>query len=257
MYRTLQRALEELGTHPQASGSDPAVLGFSMGGHWAMWLAQHPPPAVSAVVLYYAARSGDFTHMTAPVLTHFAETDEFVSPAARRTMEREITRRGLPYATYDYAGTGHWFAEPDQPAYDEIAAASRVRPNRGLPQGHRPPRTGVIRPDGGGRLDLRPRCRRDACFVVGDRGFEPLTPSVSRKCSTPELIARFRRCHGIRRARALCLRTCSGGGVTRWRWRRGRRVGSPARPGRSPPRPPRASRAPGTRRAGRREPRAR
>ena len=26
--------------------------------------------------------------------------------------------------------------------------------------------------------------------LVGDRGFEPLTPSASRKCSTPELIAR-------------------------------------------------------------------
>ena len=26
-------------------------------------------------------------------------------------------------------------------------------------------------------------------FVVGGRGFEPLTPSVSRKCSPPELTA--------------------------------------------------------------------
>jgi len=123
MYRTMQRALDELRVHPQASGSDPAVIGYSMGGHWAMWLAQHPPPAVSAVVLYYAARSGDCTNMTAPVLAHFAETDEFVSPAARRTMERAITRRGLPCTTYDYRGTGHWFAEADQPAFDASAAA--------------------------------------------------------------------------------------------------------------------------------------
>lgn len=122
MYRTLQRALTQLGTHPQASESHPAVIGFSMGGHWAMWLAQHPPPAVSAAVLYYSARAGDFTNMTSPVLAHYAETDEFVSSAARRKMEREIALRGLAYSAHRYPGTRHWFAEADHPAYDPAAA---------------------------------------------------------------------------------------------------------------------------------------
>jgi carboxymethylenebutenolidase len=122
MYRTLQRALVELGAHPQASGPDPAVLGFSMGGHWAIWLAQHPPPSVSAVVLYYAARSGDFTNMTSPVLAHFAETDEFVSHAAQRKMASELARRRLGCTIYGYPGTHHWFAEADHPAYDATAA---------------------------------------------------------------------------------------------------------------------------------------
>lgn len=89
-----------------------------------MWLAQHPPPAISAVVLYYAARSGDFTNMTSPVLAHFAETDEFVSPTAKRKMAREIARRALAYTTFDYPGTRHWFAEEDQPAYDATAAGA-------------------------------------------------------------------------------------------------------------------------------------
>jgi len=122
MYRTLQRALSELGSHPQATRSKPAVVGFSMGGHWAVWLAQHPPPAVSAVVLYYAARAGDFTNMSSPVLAHFAETDAFVTTAARRKMEGGIARRGLNYRAHDYPGTGHWFAEADHRAYEATAS---------------------------------------------------------------------------------------------------------------------------------------
>ncbi len=122
MYRTLQRALSQLGSHPQATRSSPAVVGFSMGGHWAMWLAQHPPPPVSAVVLYYSARAGDFTNMSSPVLAHFAETDAFVTTAARRKMEDGIARRGLNYGAHDYPGTGHWFAEADHRAYETTAS---------------------------------------------------------------------------------------------------------------------------------------
>jgi hypothetical protein len=42
-------------------------------------------------------------------------------------------------------------------------------------------------------LQRKPRTGRTrfwACELVGDVGFEPTTPSVSRKCSPPELIAR-------------------------------------------------------------------
>ncbi len=119
-YKTLQRALGELGS--MGDGPVPAVVGFSMGGHWAVWLAQHPDPPVSAVVLYYAARAGDFSSATAPVLAHFAETDRFVSAAARRSMERVLASHDLPYQAHDYPGTGHWFAESDSVAFDPNAA---------------------------------------------------------------------------------------------------------------------------------------
>ncbi len=126
VYRVLQRSLKRLAAHTRASGVDPAVVGFSMGGHWAVWLAQHPPPTVAATVLYYAARAGDFTLTTSPVLAHFAGTDGFVRPSARRRMEHAASLHGLTYRCHDYPGTTHWFAESDQPAYDAAAAGAAL-----------------------------------------------------------------------------------------------------------------------------------
>lgn len=123
-YQLCRRSLDELAGHPRADGSAPAVVGFSMGGHWAVWLAQHPPPCVARVVLYYAARGGDFAAASTPVLAHFADHDTFVSTSARRTMERAIARRGLAYEAFEYPGTGHWFAESDHRAFDRVAASA-------------------------------------------------------------------------------------------------------------------------------------
>jgi carboxymethylenebutenolidase len=122
VYRVLQRCLRRLASDERAVSSAPAVLGFSMGAHWAVWLAQHPDPPISAAVLFYGARGGDFSLATAPVLAHFANVDQFVSRSARRSMERAIARRGLGYTAFDYPGTGHWFAEADHPAFDRTAA---------------------------------------------------------------------------------------------------------------------------------------
>ena len=108
-------------------GAAPAVVGFSMGAHWAVWLAQHPDPPVSAVVLFYAVRGGDLSAASAPVLAHFAAADEFVSVAARGAMERAVARRGLHYESFDYPGTRHWFAEPAAPWYDAGAAGLAMR----------------------------------------------------------------------------------------------------------------------------------
>ena len=122
VYRTLRRCLQALAADEQSRGSDPAVLGFSMGAHWAVWLAQHPNPPVSGATLFYGARGGDYSATTAPVMAHFAGEDEFVSTTARRGMERAIARRGLDYTCFDYPGTRHWFAESAHPSFDSGAA---------------------------------------------------------------------------------------------------------------------------------------
>jgi hypothetical protein len=42
-------------------------------------------------------------------------------------MERAIARQGRPYQSYDYAGTGHWFAESENAAFNEGAAGLALR----------------------------------------------------------------------------------------------------------------------------------
>jgi carboxymethylenebutenolidase len=119
MYRQFAADLARL----DAEVAGPkGVVGFSMGGHWAVWLAQRPEYRIGAAILYYAARGGDFGHCRAPILAHFAQDDPWVSTTARRGMERAAKRAGLDYSAHDYPKTGHWFAESAQPAYSRDAA---------------------------------------------------------------------------------------------------------------------------------------
>lgn len=121
MYRTLLRDLDRL--RREAGSERVSLVGFSMGGHWAVWLSQRPDLPVAAAVLYYAARAGGFGDSRASYLAHFAAEDDWVSAAARQRMEKEIGRAGRPYRAHLYPGTAHWFAESDRPEYEPAAAA--------------------------------------------------------------------------------------------------------------------------------------
>lgn len=125
MYKTLIRNIEELRALDRRSAGDIGVVGFSMGGHWAVWLSQRPDLPIGATVLYYAARAGSFRDSHASLLAHYAETDPWVSRAGRRRMESEIAKADRPYQAFDYPGTGHWFAEADRDG-DYAAAAAEL-----------------------------------------------------------------------------------------------------------------------------------
>ncbi len=124
MYRSLQRDLRDL---REAAGTESvAVIGFSMGAHWAVWLSQQPNNPIRHVVLYYGARGGDFSNSRASYLAHFAGDDPWVSASARRSMERALARAARPCTSCDYPGTGHWFAEPAQRGSFDAVAAERA-----------------------------------------------------------------------------------------------------------------------------------
>lgn len=114
MYKILGADISSLRSISDLDDVKTGIVGFSMGGHWAVWLAQSPEYDVAATVLYYAARAGDFSRCRASVLAHFAEQDTWVSTTARKKMERAISKAGCSYCAYDYPGTKHWFAEAER-----------------------------------------------------------------------------------------------------------------------------------------------
>ncbi|WP_097104425.1 dienelactone hydrolase family protein [Hoeflea halophila] len=123
MYRYLISNIEDLLSVGDSWVRTVDLVGFSMGGHWAVWLSQQPDLPVRSTVLYYAARAGSYAHSKASFLAHFAENDPWVSKTVRRNMERAISSAGCAYQSFDYPETSHWFAETDRPEEYDAGSA--------------------------------------------------------------------------------------------------------------------------------------
>jgi carboxymethylenebutenolidase len=99
-------------------------MGFSLGAYYALDLAAADPERIRAVVLFYGSGGGDYSASRAAYLCHFAENDEFEPQSNIDELEQTLKDAGRPVTIYRYAGTGHWFCEPDRPQAYNPAAAS-------------------------------------------------------------------------------------------------------------------------------------
>ncbi len=111
-YKYLIRMIAEL--RSAAMVDNIAVVGFSMGGHWAYWLAQRPDLPIVATVTFYAVRNGDYSESRSSFLAHFAQTDEWVSPDSVKRLGRSLSKARRPFECQTYPGTRHWFFEDDR-----------------------------------------------------------------------------------------------------------------------------------------------
>jgi len=88
-----------------------AVLGFSMGASFALWLSARLSTTINAAVAFYGAQSIDFDDATAAYQGHFAEDDHIVSDDDRVVTESFIRLGGCTTEFHTYSGTKHWFFE--------------------------------------------------------------------------------------------------------------------------------------------------
>jgi len=103
-----------------------SVVGFSLGGYYALTLAATHPEQIRSVVLFYGTdgtMGTDFSKSKAEFLGHFAENDEFETKSNVDNLEERLKRAGRPVTFHTYAGTGHWFFEPDRVDVYNAAAA--------------------------------------------------------------------------------------------------------------------------------------
>jgi carboxymethylenebutenolidase len=101
-----------------------AVIGFSLGAYYALDLAVAEPERTHSVVIFYGTGPGDYSRSRATYLGHFAETDPFEPQSNVDNLEAALRQAGRPVHFYRYAGTGHWFFEPDRAQAFNQAAAS-------------------------------------------------------------------------------------------------------------------------------------
>lgn len=124
MWRQIVSEVEQV--RSRTDSSSIAQIGFSMGGHWALWLAKQSRPEIppiTATTVFYATRAGDFSASRSAFQFHFAADDPFVSEKGIAQQQRQLHSTGCDVEIHRYPGTGHWFFESDRPdAYDSAAA---------------------------------------------------------------------------------------------------------------------------------------
>src|SRR5438874_1348446 len=110
-------------THLANGRGKLALIGFSLGGAYALDMSVTLAEEIAAVVTFYDSYPGlDYRRASAAYLFHFAEDDPFKSAESVAEMEQELQAAGRPVTVYTYPGTKHWFFEENRPEYDAQAA---------------------------------------------------------------------------------------------------------------------------------------
>ncbi len=98
------------------------VTGFCYGGGMAHTLATRLPDLAAAVPFYgNHPAAEDAVKVKAPLLIHFAGTDERIN-AAWPVYEAALKAAGARYTAHQYAGTQHGFNNDTTPRFDAAAA---------------------------------------------------------------------------------------------------------------------------------------
>ncbi|HNH27657.1 MAG TPA: dienelactone hydrolase family protein [Anaerolineales bacterium] len=98
------------------------LIGFSMGAAWSLIAAAYKPEDFGAVVLFYGNEGVDYGKITAKVMGHFCEVDEWEPSEFVDNTFAEFAKAGVDATRHTYPGTAHWFVEEDRPEYDSAAA---------------------------------------------------------------------------------------------------------------------------------------
>jgi carboxymethylenebutenolidase len=99
-----------------------AVIGFSMGAAWALIASSAKPGQFAAVVLFYGNEGVDYGKITAKVMGHYSDHDEWEPEEFVVNTFAEFKKAGVDATLHIYPGVAHWFVEEDRPEYDPAAA---------------------------------------------------------------------------------------------------------------------------------------
>jgi carboxymethylenebutenolidase len=124
--RDLQGAYAALAARPDVKKDRIGVIGWCMGGMYALRLATEEP-GLKAVVPYYGAPPTDpaaIARIKAPILGNYGAEDKGPSPEQVKAFEAELKKAGKEIDVKIYPGAGHAFANPNNPwkGYREEAA---------------------------------------------------------------------------------------------------------------------------------------
>lgn len=98
------------------------LVGFSMGGGWSLEIASTSPEQIGAMVIFYGNGEADYGKITAKVMGHFSDHDEWEPNEYVDMTFAALKKAGVDTTRHIYPGVAHWFMEEDRPEYDPAAA---------------------------------------------------------------------------------------------------------------------------------------
>ena len=128
--RDMSAAVDHLLSLDTTTGDAVGVTGFCMGGMLTLLIAAQEGNRVAAAAPFYGAPLGDsapdWSGLTAAVEGHLAENDDFFPPEAINALGAELREAGRDVVFHVYEGTGHGFANEENPlgTWNEAAAAT-------------------------------------------------------------------------------------------------------------------------------------
>ena len=125
--RDMGGAVQYLIDHDATEGETVGSVGFCLGGGLSLYLATLRPE-VDACVVYYGVLPGvqpDLSQVRGAVLGHYAEHDDFASPAAAQELKSRLETQGVPVEFHQYDGTSHGFFNDSRPEVYNPEASRR------------------------------------------------------------------------------------------------------------------------------------
>jgi len=112
--------------HLKAQSGKVAVMGYCMGGALTIAAAVHAPEFAAGICLYGIPPKefADPAKIAMPLQGHFANKDDWCTPAAVDTLEKALKAAGVRHEIYRY-DAAHAFADERSAAYD-VACANQA-----------------------------------------------------------------------------------------------------------------------------------
>ena len=134
--RDMSGAIDYLLGHEATEGHRVGVIGFCMGGMLTLMISALQGDRVAAAAPFYGAPLGDmapdWSGLTASVQGHFAEKDDFFGPDAIKALEAQLKGMGKDVEFIVYPGTGHAFANEDDPLGTHDTEAAKTAWDRAV-----------------------------------------------------------------------------------------------------------------------------
>jgi carboxymethylenebutenolidase len=128
--RDMTGAVDFLAAHSATTGDALGAIGFCMGGGLVLVLGTLRPDRIKAIVPFYGVvgfdddGAPDWSKLEASVQGHYGEKDDFFPAAKAEALESGLQGLGKDATIYVYPGTGHAFANENDPlgTFDQSAA---------------------------------------------------------------------------------------------------------------------------------------